>query len=181
MSEICRQIATLLAVRHETSASALTWALYALTRAPEALARLCAAVRVAAAEAEAEVGMAGASPDDTDTAAQNATAHAYADTAAGCTYLAWVVRDALRLHALVTSTMRICARDVDAIPLAPGASVRVPGCARTGAGRTSFTAPGDIVSIPIQGPDAAVFKLVSGLSGFFWIWFLEFSQRRAHP
>ena len=52
--EICRQIATLLAAGHETSASALTWALYALARAPEALARLCAAVRVAAAEAEAD-------------------------------------------------------------------------------------------------------------------------------
>ena len=55
----------------------------------------------------------------------NATAAIYtcADVAVRCTYLDWAVREAQRLHAPVTSTMRICARETDAIPLAPGASV----------------------------------------------------------
>ena len=34
-----------------------------------------------------------------------------------CTYLDWVVRECLRLHAPVTNTMRVCMRDYDEIPL----------------------------------------------------------------
>ena len=194
VSEIRCQIATFLAAGHETSASALTWALYALARAPEAQARLRAAVRVAAAEAEAEAGV-GAHSAARDANANanvnaNASVYAYADAAARCTYLDWVVREALRLHAPVTSTMRICAREADAIPLAPGARVGVPGRAGAGAGRTSVDVRrGDIISIPIQavsrdeavwGPDAAVFRCVFGLFGLFGLsWFLEEFWRAA--
>ncbi|KJA14310.1 hypothetical protein HYPSUDRAFT_150573 [Hypholoma sublateritium FD-334 SS-4] len=143
--EILCQITTLLAAGHETTASALTWALYALARAPGVQARLRAAVRGAADEAEAE---------------------AYAAAAARCTYLDWVVREALRLHAPVTSTMRVCARAEDAIPLTPGNGLAPAN--GNGGGRTSVAVRrGDIITIPIQavgrdvgvwGEDAGVFR-----------------------
>jgi cytochrome P450 len=81
--EMLSQISTFIAAGHETTASALTWTLYALARAPAVQTRLRAAIR---------------SCDMEDF-------HAALDLP----LLEHTVREALRLHAPVGSTMRVYA------------------------------------------------------------------------
>lgn len=128
------QISTFIAAGHETTASALTWTLYALAQAPRVQHRLRAELRSTAP-----------------------------DNLARLPYLDWVVREALRVHAPVTNTMRVCMRDVDEIPVAR------PFRDRAGRLHDSIRVRRwDIISVPIQainksiglwGEDAQVFRL----------------------
>ncbi|KAF8272636.1 cytochrome P450 [Lactarius quietus] len=82
-SEMLSQITTFLAAGHETTATAITWTLYALARAPIAQAQLRAALRAC-------------DKDDLHTTLE-------------IPLLEHTVREALRLHAPVRSTMRVYA------------------------------------------------------------------------
>lgn len=158
------QISTFIAAGHETTASALTWTLYALARAPAAQSRLRAAIRAC---------------DMEDFQA-----------ALDLPLLEYTVREALRLHAPVGSTMRIYAGAASEcfVPLQHPVRVRVPTWRRLSRwfrhrGRPSIGGEeensrwhlqssihlrhGDIITIPIQsvnrapdiwGPDARVFR-----------------------
>jgi hypothetical protein len=87
------------------------------------------------------------------------------DRICGCEYLDWVVREALRLHAPVTSTMRVCMRERDEIPVGEEGYVD-----RYGRRRWSIPVKKwDIVTVPIQavnksrelwGEDAGEFRCV---------------------
>ena len=100
------QISTFLAAGHETTASALTWTLYALARAPAAQARLRAALRTC---------------DMTDL-------HAVFNLP----LLEHTVREALRLYAPVGSTMRVYAGVAPecVVPLQHPVRARVPAWRR---------------------------------------------------
>ena len=82
-SEMLSQITTFLAAGHETTASAITWTLYALARAPVAQAELRTALRTC-------------DKDDIHTTLE-------------LPLLEHTVREALRLHAPVRNTMRVYA------------------------------------------------------------------------
>ena len=101
-SEMLSQISTFLAAGHETTASALTWTLYALARAPAAQARLRAALRTC----------------------DMTKSHA----ALGLPLLEHTVREALRLHAPVGGTMRIYSGTASEcfVPLRHPVQVREP-------------------------------------------------------
>ncbi len=153
------QISTFLSAGHETTASALTWTLYALARAPAAQTRLRAALRAC---------------DMNDT-------HAVLNLP----LLEYTVREALRLHAPVSGTMRVYAGVASEcfVPLKNPILVRVPTWRRlcrwfrysTGEAENDqwdlqsgiFLRHGDIINIPIQtvnratdvwGTDAGVFR-----------------------
>jgi len=142
------QISTFLAAGHETSSSALTWTLYALARAPAAQTRLRAALRTC---------------DVRDFQA-----------ILDLPLLEYTVREALRLHAPVSSTMRVYAGATSEcfVPLQHPVRVRVPTwrrrlsrwlryCSRAPTGKTDDNSRwnlqsgihlrhGDIITIPIQ-------------------------------
>jgi cytochrome P450 len=101
-SEMLSQISTFLAAGHETTASALTWTLYALARAPAAQTRLRAALRAC---------------DTSDF-----------DTVLNLPLLEYTVREALRLHAPVSGTLRVYAGAAPEcfVPLQNRIRVRVP-------------------------------------------------------
>ncbi|KAI0034622.1 cytochrome P450 [Vararia minispora EC-137] len=101
--EIASQISTFLAAGHETSASALTWTLYALARSPQEQGKLRAALLRL--------------PDDAST-----------DNVLTLPELDYVVRESLRLHAPVSSTMRVYAGAAPetVVPLSRGVRVRAP-------------------------------------------------------
>ena len=92
------------------------------------------------------------------------------ESISACEYLDWVVREALRVHAPVTSTMRVCMRDRDEIPVGKEGYLD-----RYGIRRWSIPVKRwDIVSVPIQavnksrelwGEDAGVFRCVGCFSG----------------
>ncbi|KAF9463000.1 cytochrome P450 [Collybia nuda] len=140
-NEVLCQISTFIAAGHETTASALTWCLYALGRDPHVQNRLREALR------EIAVDGAGAGKEEWD--------DQLVDRVGRCDYLDWVVREALRVHAPVTNTMRVCMRDVDEIPVRRGD-------AKKGQDEGGYTDKygvrqwtirvkrGDIISIPIQ-------------------------------
>ena len=130
-----------MAAGHETTASALVWTLYALSMHREVQTHLRAVLF-------------GLSP----------TSPSLDDDLQRLGYLDWVIREALRLYAPVSSTMRVCdsRRGWDEIPLA--------GTVTDKYGRVSNSVRirrGDIVSIPIAavnrrkevwGEDAMEFK-----------------------
>lgn len=92
------------------------------------------------------------------------------ESISGCEYLDWVVREALRVHAPVTSTMRVCMRDRDEIPVKEGYLDRY------GKQRCSIPVKRwDIVTVPIQvvnkskelwGEDAGEFRCVGYFLSF---------------
>ncbi|KII86568.1 hypothetical protein PLICRDRAFT_113427 [Plicaturopsis crispa FD-325 SS-3] len=138
LKEILCQISTFISAGHETTSSALTWCLYALAQCPRAQHRL----RAALSTLEPHSATLG-------------------EDLARVRYLDWVVRETLRVHAPVTSTMRVAARD-DEIP------VGRHFVDRHGVARTCIRVKRhDIISIPIQavnkskaiwGADAQVFR-----------------------
>jgi cytochrome P450 len=143
-SEALCQISTFLLAGHETTSNALSWSLYALARNSTSQAKLRAELRsVPIADPLCP------SPDEVDAIAK-------------LEYLDAVLRECLRLHAPVTSTMRVCARDADEVP------VSEPFMDRHGQLRTAIPLKrGDIVSVPLQavncsrkiwGPDADEFR-----------------------
>ncbi|THG99229.1 hypothetical protein EW145_g7300, partial [Phellinidium pouzarii] len=121
--EILCQISTFMAAGHETTASALVWILYALTKHPDVQARLRAELT---ALARASAGL--------DEALLRSE------------YLEWVVREALRVYAPVSSTMRVCEARTgwDEIPLTGSYTDRHGRVRNTVAVRR-----GDIISVPI--------------------------------
>jgi cytochrome P450 len=137
--EILSQISTFIAAGHETTSAALAWCLYALSRSPHSQRKLCAVVR----------SLDAASP-------------ALDEQVMQLPYLDWVVRESLRVHAPVTSTMRVCLREGDAIP------VGAPYEDRKGLRQSVIQVrKGDMISIPIQainksrklwGEDALLFR-----------------------
>lgn len=163
-SEMLSQISTFLTAGHETTATALTWTLYALACAPAAQTRLRAALRT---------------HDVKDF-------HAMLDLP----LLEHTVREALRLHAPVSGTMRVYAGTASEciVPLQHPVWVRVPMWRRVSRWLRRYSHPftsekeendrwnlvsgihlrhGDLVTIPIQtvnratdlwGPDARVFR-----------------------
>ncbi|KAJ7070036.1 cytochrome P450 [Mycena amicta] len=107
VEEVLCQISTFIAAGHETTASALTWALYALVQNPEVQRRLRTSLR------ELESDLQKTHPDvDAEEFQRLLT-----DALSKHTYLEWVLREVMRLHAPVTSTMRVCMLDEDAIPV----------------------------------------------------------------
>ncbi|EJC98034.1 cytochrome P450 [Fomitiporia mediterranea MF3/22] len=139
--EILCQISTFMAAGHETTASALVWILYALSQHRDIQKLLRMSLQ--------ELSPSSVTLDD------NLQRHEYLD---------WVVREALRLYAPVSSTMRVCDSPSgwDEIPLSGSVTDRY--------GRESRTVRirrGDIVSIPLAavnrrkevwGEDAMEFK-----------------------
>jgi cytochrome P450 len=138
--EILCQISTFLAAGHETTSSALTWCLYALSQSPLSQKRLRDAIH----------SICPSSPTIDEDIAR-------------LPYLDWVIRESLRVHAPVTSTMRVVGRD-DEIP------VRRPFQDKNGKTRRCIKVKKhDIITIPIQainkskdvwGEDAHVFRYV---------------------
>ncbi|KAA1473752.1 cytochrome P450 [Dentipellis sp. KUC8613] len=110
-SEVLSQIATFIAAGHETSASALTWTLYALARREDS-------GRAVQARLRAELRRIGAEAGGDDAALLGAIER--------CALLDRVVREALRLHAPVGSTMRVYrgAEEEVVVPVLRGVRVR---------------------------------------------------------
>ncbi|KAI0703590.1 cytochrome P450 [Cytidiella melzeri] len=131
-NEILCQISTFLAAGHETSSSALTWTLYALSRSPRIQTKLRTQLRdleVVHHDGSSETSVPSA--DDI----QLVLSHPYLDAC---------VRESLRLYAPVTSTMRVAAHD-DVVP--------VSRAYQDTAGRTCDYIQlhaGDIITIPMQ-------------------------------
>ncbi|KAK7469446.1 hypothetical protein VKT23_003917 [Stygiomarasmius scandens] len=148
--EILCQISTFIAAGHETTASALTWCLYALSKSPQSQSTLRSALR--------DIPTSGTQEELTDEILK-------------CEYLDWVVRETLRVHAPVTNTMRVCMKDGgDEIPVT---SMSENGSQagytdKYGTRRSSIRVnKWDIISIPISainrssevwGPDARAFR-----------------------
>ncbi|KAK0188253.1 cytochrome P450 [Armillaria mellea] len=150
LPEILSQISTFLAAGHETTASALTWCLYALVTNPDAQAVLRKELRrLNALEGDRE---------------------RLTDEIMKCQYLDWVVRETLRLHSPVTNTMRVCMRDEDEIPIDCSLTSTAPGGYLDKDGVRRYTIKvkkWDIITIPIQaindserlwGEDSKVFR-----------------------
>jgi hypothetical protein len=141
MPEILSQISTFIAAGHETTSSAMTWCLYALAQAPETQHKLRAALRTLSPD----------SPSLTDEISR-------------LPYLDHVVRETLRVHSPVTSTMRVCMREADEVPVCEPYTDR-NGVLRRGIALRKW----DIVTVPIQainksrklwGEDACAFRYV---------------------
>ncbi|TFK89337.1 cytochrome P450 [Polyporus arcularius HHB13444] len=91
--DVLAQVPTFLVAGHETTSTATTWCLFALTQAPEVQKKLRAELLTL----------------DTDTPNM--------DELSNLPYLDMVVRETLRIHAPVPSTMRVAMKD-DVIPVA---------------------------------------------------------------
>ncbi|KAJ7808868.1 cytochrome P450 [Mycena olivaceomarginata] len=165
VDEVLCQISTFIAAGHETTSSALTWCLYALVQNPLVQRKLRAALRDV--ERDLQLEHAGLEESNPQLYQQTLT-----DRLSKCEYLDWVIREALRLHAPITSTMRVCMRDEDEIPVSSeGANGEHGGggCVDKN-GKRLFgirVKKWDIITIPIQainksqalwGEDARAFK-----------------------
>jgi hypothetical protein len=138
IQEILSQISTFLAAGHETTGSAITWCLYALSQSSAIQRKLREALLTLDPDSPRLI-----------------------DELSRLPYLDYVVREALRVHSPVTSTMRVCMREADEVP------VSEPYMDRDGVlRRTSSLRKWDIVTVPIQainksrklwGKDASAF------------------------
>ncbi|KAL6300090.1 cytochrome P450 [Sparassis latifolia] len=133
LEEILCQISTFLSAGHETTAAALTWTLYALARASDIQAtlrnHLCTVPTLLSGDS--------CTPPSS----------ALFDAINRLPYLDYVVRESLRLHSPVVSTMRVATSD-DVIPLErPLRDRRGHVCTEVRVKR------GDLVSIPLQAPN----------------------------
>ncbi|KAI0716494.1 cytochrome P450 [Earliella scabrosa] len=185
LNEILCQISTFLAAGHETSSSALTWTLYALARAPAVQARLREELRTLPLPPSHPLSPPAPSHPSHDPeshpdphrhrhGARSAERErederdALTDALGRLPYLDAVVREALRVYAPITTTMRVAGAD-DVIPVAaPFVDRRGRRCEAIRVRR------GDIISVPIQamnkveeewGRDAEVFRPERWLEG----------------
>ncbi|KAI0061590.1 cytochrome P450 [Artomyces pyxidatus] len=137
LNEILSQISTFLAAGHETTASALCWTLFALARAPDIQRSLRAALRALPTAPCGDVDI---------------------DALLRLPVLEHAVREALRLHAPVGSTMRVYRGDAPecVVPVRRGVRVRQPRRWPWSGGdewKVEYGVRlrrGDIVTIPIQ-------------------------------
>ncbi|KAJ7644303.1 cytochrome P450 [Roridomyces roridus] len=153
VDEVLCQISTFMAAGHETTSSALTWCLYALVQNPLAQSQLRTALR------DIECDLRSECPE----LAGSEYLEMLTERVSKCEYLDWVIRETLRLHAPITSTMRVCMRD-DQIPVDSDAlNVDKNGRRLYGIRVKKW----DIITIPIQainkstalwGEDARAFK-----------------------
>ncbi|KAJ7175393.1 cytochrome P450 [Mycena filopes] len=162
VNEVLCQISTFIAAGHETTSSALTWCLYALVQHPLVQRKLRAALRDVERELQSEhPELAEADPQ--------LYQQTLTDRISKCEYLDWVIRESLRLHAPITSTMRVCMRDEDVIPVTSGSANGGEQCRdKTGKRLDGIRVKKwDIITIPIQainksqglwGEDARAFK-----------------------
>jgi len=141
INEILCQVSTLMAAGHETTSSALTWTLYALSQSPLSQSRLRTALY---------------------TISTTSTPDQLFENIQSLPYLDWVVRESLRVHSPATSTMRVCMKGNDIIPTAETWIGR-DGVERSGIEVNKW----DILTVPIQtvnkskriwGEDAGVFR-----------------------
>jgi Cytochrome P450 len=185
IAEVLCQISTFIAAGHETTASALTWCLYALARDRNTQDRLRQELRALARvrdrtpiekdifqeirppsgreqiQAQAHMQEPGSEHEDDEEGEM-----ILLERICGCEYLDWVVREALRVHSPVTNTTRVCMRERDEIPVGKEGYVD-----RYGRRRWSIPVKRwDIVSVQIQainksralwGEDAGEFRCVS--------------------
>ncbi|KAJ7134340.1 cytochrome P450 [Mycena epipterygia] len=165
VEEVLCQISTFIAAGHETTSSALTWCLYALVQHPLAQRNLRAALRDV--ERHLQTEHPGLEESDPQLYQQTLT-----ERLSKCEYLDWVIRETLRLHAPITSTMRVCMRDEDEIPVSrdgENGQSGGGGCRdKTGKRLSGIRVKKwDIITIPIQainkshalwGEDARAFK-----------------------
>ncbi|KAJ6557224.1 cytochrome P450 [Mycena vulgaris] len=146
----------------ETTSSALTWCLYALVQHPLVQRTLRTALRDVELDLQSEHP--GLEESDLQLYQQMLT-----DRLSKCEYLDWVIRETLRLHAPITSTMRVCMRDEDEIPVTADGASGEPGCLDKNGKRLYGirVKKWDIITIPIQainksqalwGEDARAFK-----------------------
>ncbi|KAJ7246417.1 cytochrome P450 [Mycena rebaudengoi] len=110
LDEVLCQISTFITAGHETTSSAITWCLYAIVQHPLVQIKLRAALRDVERHLRHEYP--GLEESDPQLYQQTLT-----EQLSKCEYLDWVVREALRLHSPITSTMRVCMRDEDEIPV----------------------------------------------------------------
>ncbi|KZP19241.1 cytochrome P450 [Athelia psychrophila] len=165
-AETLCQISTFIAAGFETTSSALSWALFALSGAPGAQMKLREAMRAVPPppqDTEGEGGDGGGGGED--------AWDAWVSALDALPYLDWTVRESLRLHAPITNTMRVfdpppssplADKNTDVIPTS------APWVGRDGVTRTGIEIRrGDIISVPIQavnrgegvwGADAGVFR-----------------------
>ncbi|KAJ7695716.1 cytochrome P450 [Mycena rosella] len=162
VNEVLCQISTFIAAGHETTSSALTWCLYALVQHPLVQRTLRTALRDV--ELDMQSQHAGLEESDPELYQQLLT-----DRLSKCEYLDWVIRETLRLHAPITSTMRVCMRDEDEIPVTADVERGDPGCLDKNGKRLYGirVKKWDIITIPIQainksralwGEDTRAFK-----------------------
>ncbi|TFK40706.1 cytochrome P450 [Crucibulum laeve] len=164
VNEVLCQISTFIAAGHETTASAMTWCLYALARDAMVQKKL----RAALLEVEQGVDSPATRGPSFDTCSGDEPhlehqRHELTNRIMQCEYLDWVVRESLRVHAPVTNTMRVCMREEDHIPVQDGGFADREGRRRCGIS----VKKGDIISVPIQainksetlwGEDAQLFR-----------------------
>ncbi|CAK5270212.1 unnamed protein product [Mycena citricolor] len=152
--EVLCQISTFIAAGHETTASALTWCLYALIQNPDIQLKL----REELGSVEKRLRQTNPGLSDTD------AEPLLTEQLAKCQYLDWFIREALRLHAPITSTMRVCMRDEDVVPVSDTDEVGFCAGNRPAGIRLKKM---DIITIPIQainksknlwGDDALLFR-----------------------
>jgi cytochrome P450 len=172
LPEILSQISTVIAAGHETTSSALTWTLYALARNPESQRKLREAfytLSPSSSPSPSSPFSPSFSPSTQNPASPTST-HPPTDHALQTLpYLDHVVRESLRLHAPITSTMRI-ATHTDLIPLS------TPFLDHNGVLQNFVRVEkGDMINIPIQainkfgelwGEDAGEFRWVVGFLRF---------------
>jgi cytochrome P450 len=180
VQETLCQITTFIAAGHETTASALVWCLYALSKSPTTQRKLRAALfslpapppisppppptlpESNQAEDHAKSSESPFAPSTATLPSSSAELQRLTYALSRLPYLDWVVRESLRLHSPVSCTMRVCTRETDMIPVAE------PFLDRKGVLRPGITvSKGDIVIVPVQavnksrriwGDDACEFR-----------------------
>ncbi|ETW81977.1 cytochrome P450 monooxygenase 83 [Heterobasidion irregulare TC 32-1] len=151
LSEVLSQISTFLAAGHETTASALTWTLYALARAPDEQHRLRSALRAlgpSSAPPRASSRTQAPLPDPAATSESESDPDpALLAAIERLPALDRAVKEALRLHAPVGSTMRtyVGAARETVVPVARGGLEE-----EWTIERGVRLHRGDIITIPIQ-------------------------------
>jgi cytochrome P450 len=150
ISETLCQISTFIAAGHETTSNALSWTLYALARNQEVQLRLRTELQsicvstlscFTPAEDRAQEGLGSSQAELTPELLDDIIRAPYLDA---------VVREALRVHAPVTGTMRVAAH-ADVIP------VQTPFRDATGAWNDTIEVnKGDIINVPLQAINTSI-------------------------
>ncbi|KAH8818978.1 cytochrome P450 [Flagelloscypha sp. PMI_526] len=116
VQEILCQVGTFIAAGHETTSNALSWTLYALVQNPDKQRRLREELQ--AVHAEIASSFSQLATGDLAVLNDDAMRETLESAISKAPYLDAVIREALRIHAPVTSTMRVCLKEGgDEIPV----------------------------------------------------------------